>query len=99
MLLRCFRLTVSIGIGQPKPFNILLIALILAVFVPLLSITILRGSPLTTSAREMKFVAAAWFRRLDNLKPSVFRKLRAPKRLSLFAPVEFEHALSELHST
>lgn len=54
ILLRYFRLTMSIGIGRPKPFSILLMALMPAVLAPLLSMAILRGSLFTLGARAKK---------------------------------------------
>lgn len=43
MLFKNFRLTISIGIGQPKLFSILLIVLMPAMLAPLSSITIFLG--------------------------------------------------------
>ena len=67
-VVRYFRLTISIATGQPKPFSILFIALMPVVLAPLLSMTIFRGKPLTSSARAKNFVAAALFLRLDSRK-------------------------------
>ena len=78
MLLRYFRLTISIGTGQPKPFSILFIALMPAVLAPLLSMTIFHGKPFASSARAQNLVAAVLFRRSDSMKSSVCRICRSP---------------------
>jgi len=61
-------------------FSILLIALILAVFAPLLLIAILSGNPFVSSARAKNFVAAALFRRLDSMNSSVLPYLSMDQR-------------------
>jgi hypothetical protein len=70
MLLRRFRLTISIGIWQPKPFSTLFMALISTVLESLLSITNLRDNPFISKAHAKNFVAEALLRRLDSMKRS-----------------------------
>jgi len=52
--------TITIVTGQQYRFSILLTAIILTVFAPLLSMTILRGRRFASSAPVKNFVAAAW---------------------------------------
>ncbi len=62
MLFKYFRLTISIGIGQPKLLSILLIAFRPVVLEALLAITIDRGNSLTSSIRAKNFVAPGLLR-------------------------------------
>jgi hypothetical protein len=72
MLFRYFRLTISIGIGQPKPFSILFMDLMPAVLAPFLSMTIFLGWSLTSSSYTKNVAAAGLLRRCESMKSSVF---------------------------
>ena len=100
MLLSYLIRTISIAIGQPKRFSSRLIVVMPAVLVPVLSMTILRGMPFTSSAWAKNFVASALLRRFESIKSRLLGLVDGPVEICPFAlhlDVGFIHALSSIH--
>lgn len=93
ILFKYFHLAVSIGIGQPGPFDILLTALILAVLAPLLSITIFLGNLFASNIPAKNSVADGLFRRRESMDLAVF--FDSPLEINLTA---FQFDVSLVHS-